>query len=204
MYIWDKKFDGEDYIYGKSPNVYIEKVFSRKTAGSEKVLILAEGEGRNAVYLAGLGYEVTTYDLSKVGIEKQVKLASEAGVKIDARYGNVTEANLVADNSFDFTINVFGHVLTEDKPGMFNNLVRPLVNHGHSYFEFYARDQVNFGTGGPKDVNMLYDVDEIKDYLSDLPVKVHRLEKVEVERHEGSKHNGVGSVIQGHIEKVED
>ena len=66
------------------------------------------------------------------------------------------------------------------------------------------KDQVNFGTGGPKDVNMLYDVDEIKDYLSDLPVKVHRLEKVEVERYEGSKHNGVGSVIQGHIEKVED
>ncbi|AYU54190.1 class I SAM-dependent methyltransferase [Staphylococcus debuckii] len=204
MYIWDKKFDEKDYIYGKSPNAYVKEVFNRETADAEKILILAEGEGRNAVYLAGLGYKVTTFDLSKVGIEKQLKLASEAGVEIDACYGDVTEANLVADNSFDYTINVFGHVLTEDKPGMFNNLVRPLVNHGHSYFEFYAKDQVNFGTGGPKDVNMLYDVDEIKDYLSDLPVKVHRLEKVEVERYEGSKHNGVGSVIQGHIEKVED
>ena len=147
MYIWDKKFDEKDYIYGKSPNAYVKEVFNRETADAEKILILAEGEGRNAVYLAGLGYKVTTFDLSKVGIEKQLKLASEAGVEIDARYGDVTEANLVADNSFDYTINVFGHVLTEDKPGMFNNLVRPLVNHGHSYFEFYAKRSGEFRHG---------------------------------------------------------
>ncbi|ANZ34470.1 class I SAM-dependent methyltransferase [Staphylococcus carnosus] len=204
MYIWDKKFDSTDYLYGKAPNAYIKEVFNQEANDNEKVLILAEGEGRNASYLANLGYDVMTYDLSKVGIEKQLKLANEMGVTIDARYGDVTKQGLVPDNQFDYTINVFGHVLTEDKPGMFNNLIQPLVNHGHSYFEFYSKDQVDFGTGGPKDVNMLYDVDEIKTYLSHLPVKIHRLEKIEIERHEGNKHNGLGSVIQGHIEKTEN
>ena len=80
--------------------------------------------------------------------QKDLKLANEMGVKIDARYGDVTKLDLAPVNQFNYTVNVFGHVLTEDKPGMLNNLIQPLVNHGHSYFEFYSKDQVSFGTGG--------------------------------------------------------
>ncbi|MEJ7147104.1 SAM-dependent methyltransferase, partial [Staphylococcus capitis] len=76
--------DYDTYIYGKEANQYVKSVFLEKVDTPKKVLMLAEGEGRNAVYLATLGYDVTTYDLSKVGIEKELKLAEEAGVTVDA------------------------------------------------------------------------------------------------------------------------
>ncbi|KRG11288.1 methyltransferase domain-containing protein [Staphylococcus sp. NAM3COL9] len=199
---WDEKFNSEDYVYGKEANEFVKNTFQSKTTNKEKVLLLAEGEGRNAIYLAQLGYDITTYDMSNVGINKQDKLAEDVGVNIDAKYGDITQPNLAPQSSFDYSINIFGHVPKEGKQGMFNNLVQSLVKHGHSYFEFYSTEQLEYGTGGPKDESMLYDTEEIKTYLRDLPVKIHQLEKHEFYRNEGIKHTGIGSIIQGHIEKI--
>lgn len=198
---WDEKYNSENYIYGKEPNEYVKSIFNNQTENREKVLLLAEGEGRNAIYLAKLGYDVTTYEMSRVGIQKQQRLAQDAGVTIEANYGDITSQNLISADTFDYSINIFGHVPEDGKPQMFHNLVESLVTGGHAYFEVYAKDQLNYGTGGPKDESMLYDVDEIKAYLSFLPVKIHTLKQVEVERYEGDKHTGKGAVIQGHLEK---
>jgi hypothetical protein len=199
---WDEKFDSETYIYGKEANAYVKENFVTKPHTAQNVLLLAEGEGRNAVYLAQLGYEVTTYDMSEVGIDKQHKLAQEHNVTINANYGDITASNLCSDNTFNYSINIFGHVPQEGKQGMFNNLVKPLVTNGHSYFEFYTTGQLANGTGGPKDKHMLYEVDEIKGYLEQLPVKIHSLTKRDITRYEGTAHKGKASVIQGHIEKI--
>ncbi|ERS94658.1 MULTISPECIES: methyltransferase domain-containing protein [Staphylococcus] len=199
---WDEKFDSDTYIYGKEANQYVKSVFSEKVDTPKKVLMLAEGEGRNAVYLATLGYDVTTYDLSKVGIEKELKLAEEAGVTVDANYGDITASDLTAENAYDYSVNIFGHVPPEGKRGMFNNLIKPLKSEGHSYFELYSTEQLENKTGGPPNKAMLYEVDEIKGYLEDLPVKIHSLEKRDIERKEGTAHTGHASVIQGHIEKL--
>lgn len=199
---WDKKFDSDSYIYGKEANAFVKEIFKNKTNCQEKVLLLAEGEGRNAIYLALLGYDVTTYDFSKVGIQKQLKLAEEAQVHIDANYGDITEPNLVPSRTYDYTINIFGHVLPEDKERMFDNLIHPLVKNGHSYFELYSLEQLEYGTGGPSNIDMLYEIEEIRHYLATHSVKIHKLEKNIVERHEGIGHSGQASVIQGHIEKI--
>lgn len=199
---WDDKFDSNDYIYGKEANAFVQNIFQTLITKHEKVVLLAEGEGRNAIYLAKLGYDVTTYDMSQVGINKQYKLAEESNVDIEAIYGDITQSDLIPKASFDYSINIFGHVPNEGKQVMFNNLIQPLVTGGHSYFEFYSTDQLAYDTGGPKDKSMLYDIDEIKKYLNHLPVKIHKLEKSEIEHNEGSKHTGTGSIIQGHIEKI--
>ena len=199
---WDEKYNSDDYIYGKEANAYIQSIFNQPTPHHEKVVLFAEGEGRNAVYLAELGYDVTTYDTSEVGIQKQQQLADDKQVNINALYGDITKEGSMPHNMFDMSINIFGHVSSDRKKMMFHNLVDTLIQGGHSYFEFYAKDQLQMGTGGPKDRDMLYDVDEIKTILSTLPVHIHTLEQHRVIRHEGSKHNGEGIVIQGHIEKV--
>lgn len=199
---WDEKFDSEEYIYGKEANSFVKGIFKKPTDNNEKILLLAEGEGRNAVYLAKLGYDITTYDMSQVGINKQYQLAKEAHVDINANYGDITKPNLAAGSSFDYSINIFGHVPNEGKQEMFNNLVQSLVIGGYSYFEFYSKEQLAYGTGGPKDESMLYKIDEIEAYLKHLPVKIHELEQHEVYRNEGIKHTGTGSIIQGYIEKI--
>ncbi|WP_039067950.1 class I SAM-dependent methyltransferase [Staphylococcus shinii] len=199
---WDEKFDSEEYIYGKEANSFVKDIFKQQTDNNEKILLLAEGEGRNAIYLAKLGYDITTYDMSQVGINKQYQLASEAHVVIDANCGDITKPNLAPQSSFDYSINIFGHVPNEGKQEMFNNLIQSLVVGGYSYFEFYSKEQLAYGTGGPKDESMLYTIDEIEAYLKHLPVKIHQLEQHEVYRNEGIKHTGTGSIIQGYIEKI--
>lgn len=198
---WDEKFNSDEYIYGKEPNAFVKTIFQNETKNNEKVVLLAEGEGRNAIYLAQLGYEVTTYDMSQVGIKKQLQLANDANVNIDAYYGDITEPNLIPHSSFDYSINIFGHVPDDGKQEMFNNLIQSLVSGGHSYFEFYSKEQLAYGTGGPKDETMLYDIEEIKTSLATLPVTIHSLKQQEIARNEGSKHTGIGSIIQGHVEK---
>ena len=199
---WDEKFDSEEYIYGKEANSFVKDIFKKQTNNNEKILLLAEGEGHNAIYLAKLGYDITTYDMSQVGINKQYQLASEARVDIDANYGDITKPNLAPQSSFDYSINIFGHVPNEGKQEMFNNLVQSLVVGGYSYFEFYSKEQLAYGTGGPKDESMLYTINEIESYLKHLPVKIHQLEQHEIYRNEGIKHTGTGSIIQGHVEKI--
>lgn len=198
---WDEKFNSDEYIYGKEPNAFVKAIFQNKTENHEKVVLLAEGEGRNAIYLAQLGYKVTTYDMSQVGMKKQLQLANDANVDIEANYGDITETNLISQSSFDYSINIFGHVPDDGKQEMFNNLIQSLVSGGHSYFEFYSKEQLAYGTGGPKDETMLYDIEEIKTCLANLPVTIHSLKQQEIARNEGSKHTGIGSIIQGHVEK---
>lgn len=94
---WDEKFDSEEYIYGKEANLLVKEIFQKQADNNEKILLLAEGEGRNAIYLAKLGYGITTYDISQVGINKQYQLASEACVDIDANYGDITKPNLAPE-----------------------------------------------------------------------------------------------------------
>lgn len=199
---WDEKYQGETYIYGKDANIYLTSMFKNHTDTHEKVVLFAEGEGRNAVYLAELGYDVTTYDTSKVGIEKQQRLAAEKQVKIHAMYGDITQETDIPHETFDYSVNIFGHVPSEGKKMMFHNLVNALVSGGHSYFELYAKKQLQLGTGVPKDVDMLYDEAEVRAMLAQLPVRIHFLAERKVIRHEGTKHKGAGIVIQGHIEKT--
>ena len=66
---WDEKFDSDNYIYGEEANEFVKNIFQTNTTNNENIVLFAEGEGRNAIYLAQLGYDVTTYDMSKIGID---------------------------------------------------------------------------------------------------------------------------------------
>lgn len=196
---WDEKFKHEDYIYGVEPNEWIRSVFNDR--GDSKIALLAEGEGRNAAYLATLGHKVTTYDFSKEGIEKTKRLAGSKGVEVDANLQDITIKDALPSNAYDVGISVFGHVPAEGKETMFSNLVNYVKPGGTVVFELYSKQQLEFGTGGPQNLDMLFSVDEIEGYLRNLSADVIELKEIITMRHEGKMHNGKSAVIQGKILK---
>lgn len=197
---WDEKFNSDEYIYGTEPNEWVKSVFD--TTGHSNTALLAEGEGRNAVYLAKLGHQVTTYDSSQEGIRKTEGLAESQGVHVDANLQDITVANALPDEAYDASINIFGHVPAEGKAGMFANLIETVQSGGLIVFELYSKRQLEFKTGGPKDINMLFSIDEIHKFLSGYSVEILHLEETELERHEGIMHKGKCAVIQGKLRKL--
>ncbi|CAM4199987.1 class I SAM-dependent methyltransferase [Lacicoccus alkaliphilus] len=197
---WDERFKEEGYIYGVEPNEWVRAVFNEE--GNLKMALLAEGEGRNAVYLATLGHEITTFDYSREAIEKTKRLAASKGVEVTANLQDLTTWEALPRETYDVSVNVFGHVPKEGKAAMFSNMIDCVRPGGRIIFEFYSKRQLEFMTGGPPNPDMLYAVDEIKNYLGKFPVEIMNLEEVITERHEGRMHQGKSAVIQGDIKKI--
>lgn len=196
---WDKKFQADGYLYGEEANEFVKEQFE---SGSGKIGCFAEGEGRNAVYLAGLGYDVTAYDYAVEGLKKTELLAEKYGVKVTPVLKDLTKVEAVERQQFDATVMIFGHVIEEDQETLFNNLIQSVKQGGRIVFEVYATAQIDYGTGGPKDVAMLYDIEAVKNYCLGNNVSIIDLAEREVVRHEGDKHNGKCRVVQGVIEKL--
>lgn len=199
MNSWDKKFDEAHYIYGTEPNDWLKENIYEK--GSLKIALLAEGEGRNAVYLAKLGHEAVTYDYSKVGLDKTIRLAESEDVKIETHLQDLTVTDALPKNFYDIAVNIFGHVLAEGKKNMLENLIDCVKPGGRILFEFYSKRQLEFQTGGPKRSDMLYDLKELEEEFSHYDVEIISLSEKIVERHEGTMHRGRSAVIQGYLKK---
>lgn len=197
---WDEKFRTDEYVYGVEPNEWVRTVLRREKG--RNIALLAEGEGRNAVYLAKLGNRVTTYDFSKEGIEKTKRLAASEDVTVDTNLQDITVEGALPRATYDISVNIFGHVPPEGKSQMFSNLIGCVKPGGLVVFELYSKEQLEYGTGGPPDMDMLYSIDEIEGYLESSSVEIIHLEKVTADRHEGRMHNGRSSVIQGKLRRL--
>ncbi|UTH16601.1 class I SAM-dependent methyltransferase [Macrococcus epidermidis] len=196
---WDDKFKDDTYLYGEEANQFVKEQFQDKGKGS--IACFAEGEGRNAVYLAQLGYDVATFDYSKEGLKKTEKLAEKFNVHVETNLKDLTVEEAVDKAQFDNAVMIFGHVEEDKQQVLFNNMIQSVKAEGKIYFELYAKAQIDYGTGGPKDISMLYDLGNVKKYSESNDVNIIELAEKEVVRHEGDKHNGKCRVIQGILEK---
>lgn len=188
---WDERFNQEEYVYGKEPNAFIQKIGPNLEKGN--ALAIAEGEGRNAVYLATLGHHVTTWDYSQEGLKKTTQLATEQNVDIQTVCVDLNEAPW-EEEKWDHVICVFGHF---DKPLRHQTLkkIEKAVKKGGSFIcEVYSTEQLNYQTGGPRDIQMLYEPEEFLTVFKDWNIKHFFLG--EVERKEGILHEGTSHVIQ--------
>ncbi|MET3576640.1 class I SAM-dependent methyltransferase [Bhargavaea ullalensis] len=190
---WDARFSEEGYAYGTEANEFIKKMSGLIPRESE-VAAFAEGEGRNAVFLARTGHRVTAYDQSAVGLEKTHVLAEENGVQV-----NTAEMDLIRERvpagSFDASILVFGHVPKNSQAELFSNLAGSVKKGGIVLFEVYSEEQMAYGTGGPGKLDSLYDPADVLSWIR--PHKVLHFFYGEAERTEGRRHTGIGHVIQG-------
>ncbi|SFF85756.1 Methyltransferase domain-containing protein [Halobacillus alkaliphilus] len=195
--MWDQRFSEPNYAYGKQPNAFIKNMSERLPKDS-KVGCFAEGEGRNGVYLAKMGHDVTILDQSDQGLNKALQLGKEEDVSIETVQGDLTKMEMEPEQ-FDAAVMVFGHVPKQDQSFLMEQMIRSVKPGGHVLFEVYSEHQLAYGTGGPKSAEMLYAPEDVLRWIKDY--KCLHFYYGEAERNEGEKHNGLGHVIQGLIQK---
>ncbi len=189
--MWDEKYSAQHYVYGKEPNAFLAAHAVELPPG--EVLCLAEGEGRNAVYLAGQGFNVTALDLSPVGLDKAQRLAAEKGVEIDTICADLAEFKL-GSARWDAIVSIFGHLPPDVRRQVYANIPGALKPGGVLLLEAYTPEQMGRGTGGPRSVDLLVTAAMLRDELPGL--EFLHLEEREREVVEGAGHTGLASVVQ--------
>ena len=188
---WNERYDTEQFVYGTQPNDFLHSVTDVLPKG--KVLSLGEGEGRNAVYLAKLGYEVTALDYAETGLEKAMKFAREQGVSIKTIVADLSTYDF-PENEYDVILLFFCHLPEEVRKKVFNHVGKALKDKGVFVMEVFAKEQLQYQTGGPKSLELLVSLDEVRTNVTGLDFKI--LQHIERPMQEGKLHNGKSSVIQ--------
>jgi len=189
---WNQMYDSPKYIYGQEPNVFYAENLKKLTPG--KVLFPGEGEGRNAVFAARHGWEVSAFDSSEKGRQKALQLAKTNGVHINYQ---VADAGEVAfpEEYFDCIVLIFVHLPAEKRRDFHRKMMGYLKPGGHVIFEGFSKKQIRHNTGGPKNVDMLYAEAELTDDFSPL-VNDLNLQFIETELDEGTYHRGKAEVVR--------
>ena len=194
---WNERFNTKEYMYGEKPNVFIEE-FASQLDGLKNVAAFAEGEGHNAVFLATLGHEVTAFDYAESGLCKTKQLAEKKHVKVNTVQVDLLEGPVPIEQ-FDAAIMVFGHFQKEKQSLVFNKIVNSVKPGGKIMMEVYSEDQLDYQTGGPKKLEMLYKPQDLLNWCESR--KVLHFFVGEQTRYEGKLHSGLAHVIQLIIKK---
>lgn len=190
--MWDERYAPDEYVYGSEPNEFLLSMVSAfPDEGS--VLCLADGEGRNGVFLAGRGFRVTSIDLSARGVDKARHLAADSGVVLDAQVGDLAEVDLGTER-WDAIVSIFAHMPPQVRAGLHSRIAKALKPGGLFVLEAYTPDQVGRGTGGPPVPELTMTLDGLRVELAGLSEE-HGTELVR-EVHEGPGHTGDGAVVQ--------
>ncbi|MEI3612960.1 class I SAM-dependent methyltransferase [Pseudogracilibacillus sp. SO30301A] len=194
---WNKQFSENQFTYGKTANAFIQEK-SSLFAPHSQIACFAEGEGRNAVYLAKQGHTVTSYDLSSVGLEHTKVLAKENDVTIETVEADLTKIKLERQK-YDNAMMIFGHVTDKTQEYFIKNMINAIKPCGLFIFEVYSKEQIKYNTGGPGKEQFLYDPKRILTWIE--PYTCLHFYYGEANREEGYRHTGIGHVIQVVIKK---
>lgn len=195
---WNQRYSAKAYAYGVEPNDFLVEQAHRIPAG--RVLCVAEGEGRNAVYLAKLGYEVTAVDMSAAGLAKARRLAESSGVAIATQQADLA-SYVIEPTSWQGVVSIFAHVPPPVRRSLYGAVVRGLRPGGVVIVEAYAPRQLQYQTGGPRQPDLLVSLDALREDLRGLREIVGREQERRVV--EGEFHTGLGAVVQFVACKVE-
>jgi 2-polyprenyl-3-methyl-5-hydroxy-6-metoxy-1,4-benzoquinol methylase len=193
---WNDRYSKEEFAFGVHPNDYLKEQLEKLPVG--KILFPAEGEGRNAVFAAKLGWTVSAFDISIEGKNKALRLAETNNVTIDYQVGELRTLNYTPEQ-FDAIALIYAHFPADIKSSIHKTLNNYLRKGGYIIFEAFSKKHIDYVTknekvGGPKDIASLFSIDEIKsDFVN---YEIIELVEKEIELSEGQFHNGKGSVIR--------
>ena len=193
---WHEKFSEEEYVYGKEPNEFVVEAASYLPDG--KILCIAEGEGRNAVYLAKQGHEVTAWDYAQAGLDKTARLAEEENVRVAAELHDLADVEWEAEQ-WDAIVHIFGHLPKPILDRTLEGIKKALKPGGMYVSELYTKEQLRYGTGGPKDLEMLIDPKDMLRHFDGYFIQHFFVG--EAERNEGKLHTGKAHVVQSIFQK---
>lgn len=190
--LWNARFGAtNDYLYGTEPNDFVAQNAALIPAGP--VLCLAEGQGRNAVYLASLGHAVTAVDQSEVGLAHAARLAAAKGVALTTQTADLATYE-IAPGAWAGIVMIWGHLPPPLRGAVHARVAAGLRPGGCYLLEACTPAQIAFGTGGPKDPTLCMTLAALREDLAGLEFVIGR----ECERHvvEGTGHTGPSAVVQ--------
>lgn len=189
---WDDRYAGDEYLFGTEPNRFLVACRSLLVDGG-RALCVADGEGRNSVWLASEGFDVDAFDASPVAVEKARRLAAERGVSV--RF-TVADADSWSwpESAYDVVAAIFIQFATPDlRRRMFDRMAQTLRPGGLLLLEGYRVEQLAYGTGGPRSAAHLYTEEQLRTELAVLALEQVRSYDKAVE--EGVGHSGMSALI---------
>lgn len=194
MNFWDQTFSAPGYKYGTRPNAFLAAQRDRLAFGS-RILVPGDGEGRNGVWLAQQGHDVTALDLSQVGLDKAQALARERGVALRTKLVDLADWE-PEPASVDAVVLVFLHLPDEIRAKVHRSLLHALRPGGLLLLEAFTPQQLQHSSGGPKAADMLYTLDLLRRDFGPAAREV-MAEEIETVLDEGPGHQGLAHVVHG-------
>ncbi len=190
--MWDERYSIDDYLFGTEPAAFLVAQAHLLEPG-QRCLAVADGEGRNSVFLAQQGLDVTAMDASEVGVAKARQLADERGVSVDFQIADVMTWDWAPD-AYDVVVAIFIQFLTPaQRPMVFDGMQRTLRPGGRLLLHGYRPEQVALGTGGPPDPTHMYTEALLREAFAAM--EIERLESYDADIREGIGHAGQSALI---------
>ena len=192
---WNGKFSKADYFYGTKANEFLDSNISL-LKNHKKLLCLGEGEGRNAIFFAKNGFEVSAIDASNLGLEKLQNRAIQE--KLDIKTICMDLNFWETDEKYDVIVASYLHMYKDEREELFKKIEESLNINGYFIAEFFSTKQLSFNSGGPKDLDLLYSLEDFQNYFN--LCKKNITEEIVV-LDEGIGHQGEACVIRVVIQK---
>jgi len=189
---WDERYAADEFAYGTAPNEFLVQMSARIPARG-RVLCVADGEGRNSVWLAQRGMQVMAVDVSERGLCKARELAQKVQVTIETAVADVTRFDL-GSARWDAIISIFLHLPARARRALHARCLAAMKPGGVFIYEAYGREQLRFNTGGPKEIELLPTLEDVVDELRSFRIEHQFAGTREVK--EGRLHRGEGYVVQ--------
>jgi len=201
---WDERYAGDEYLFGTAPNSFLQREAGRIAAGG-RVLAVADGEGRNGVWLAKQGLAVHSIEGSATAVAKAIRLAAERGVPVVGSPDELVPGSLCVEivdildwqwptHAYDAVVGIFiQFIRPADRPAVSGAMAAALKTGGVLLLEGYGPRQLEYGTGGPKALEQLYAIDTL---AADFPtLEVVSLTEYDADVDEGRQHSGMSALI---------
>ncbi|MCC7038684.1 MAG: class I SAM-dependent methyltransferase [Burkholderiales bacterium] len=198
---WNSRYAkaGDGFVYGTAPNTFLAASAGALPPGGT-VLCIADGEGRNSVWLAKQGFTVGAIDVAEQGVAKARALAAREGVSVDASVADVTRFDY-GTARYDAVVSIFLHLPAKARRATHRRIVEALKPGGVFVYEAYGPDQLAYGTGGPPEQALLHPLDDVLADLEGCAIEHAFCGARTVQ--EGDAHHGEGQVVQVIARKIE-
>lgn len=189
---WNERYSIEEYYYGEEPNEFLKENILKLKPG--KILFPGEGEGRNAVFAARLGFDVTAFDSSSEAMKKALKLAEKHSVNINYKLLDYQSFIVSQIEAFQFAALIFTHCMPEIRTKLHKKIANLLLPGGMLILEAFNKKQLRNSSGGPNDINLLFSKEDlINDFAS---LNIVYCEEIQSKLSEGPHHEGTADVVR--------
>ena len=188
---WNSRYSEREFAYGTDPNEFFKEQIHKIIPG--RAIFLGEGEGRNAVYAAKLGWQVDAVDFSSSAKDKALKLAKENNVKINYTVSDLNDYDF-KENDYDLVVMIFLHLPLELRTSIFSKSILSLKKNGRLLIEAFSKEQINNISGGPRSIDLLYSENDVLSLTNDL--RIETMESKSIQLDEGKHHKGKADVIR--------